>query len=87
VARTLAWNHDGDVRYVIKHDLPNFNRSLREVVKEFMPTQAVRAKRGEIAKRRLANIKAIIDGPLEQYVGYTQVQRSGDELWEGYPPP
>ncbi len=84
-ARALAWDQDGEVRYSIKHDVPIFNRPFRDVAKEYLATQIARAKRGEISKDRPEKIRTILDGPLNEYVGSTQVTRIGDDLWGNYP--
>ncbi|WP_137863541.1 MULTISPECIES: site-specific integrase [unclassified Sphingomonas] len=84
-ARSLAWDQDGEVRYATKRGDPVFNRPFRDIAKEFLATQVARAKRGEISKGRPEKMKAIIEGPLNEYVGSTQVHRIGDELWGSYP--
>jgi integrase len=84
-ARTLAWDQDGEVRYAIKIGHPIFNRPFREVAKEYLAVQETRAKRGEITKARVAAVKSINAGALEDYIGSTQVHLVGDELWGGYP--
>lgn len=84
-ARGLAWDQDGEVRYATKRGDPIFNRPFRDIAKEYLATQVARAKRGEISKARPEKMKAIIEGPLDDYVGSTQVHRIGDELWGGYP--
>lgn len=85
VARTLAWDQDGEVRYATKRGDPIFNRAFRDVAKEFFATQIARAKRGEISKGRPEKVRNVIEGALEDYVGSTQVHRIGDDLWTGYP--
>jgi len=85
LARERAFDHDADVRFRLKHDVPVFNRPFREVAKEYLATQEARAKRGEISAARPKKLKAVIEGALEAYVGSTQVHLIGDELWEGYP--
>lgn len=84
-ARERAFDHDADVRFRIKHDVPVFNRPFRDVAKEYHATQEARAKRGEITALRAKKIRSVIDGPLEAYVGATQVHLIGDDLWGGYP--
>ncbi len=84
-ARERAFDHDADVRFRIKHDVPVFNRPFREVANEYLAAQEARAKRGEISAARPKKIKAVIEGALEAYVGSTQVHLIGDDLWGGYP--
>jgi len=84
-ARDRAFDHDADVRFRIKHDVPVFNRPFLDVAREYQATQEARAKRGEISAARPKKIKAVIEGPLNAYIGSTQVHLIGDELWGGYP--
>ena len=84
-AREKAFDHDADVRFRLKHDVPVFNHPFRAVAKEYLATQEARAKRGEISAERPKKLKAVIEGALEDYVGSTQVHLIGDELWAGYP--
>lgn len=84
-ARNQAFDHDADVRFRLKHDVPVFNRPFRQVAAEYLAVQEERAKRGEISKARPAKLKTIIDGTLDRYVGSTQVHLIGPETWEAYP--
>ena len=84
-ARERAYDHDADIRFRIKHDVPVFNRPFREVGREYLAAQEARAQRGEISKARPKKVRAIIEGTLDKYVGSTQVHLIGDELWGGYP--
>src|SRR5262245_7413827 len=79
-ARERAFDYDADVRFRLKHDVPVFNRPFREVAKEYLATQEVRAKRGEISAARPKKIRAVVEGALEGYAGSTQVHLIGDEL-------
>jgi len=85
VARHLANEEEIRVRVRLESDIPVFNHPFRAVAKEYLATQEARAKRGEISKERPKKLKAVIEGPLEDYVGSVQVHRIGDELWAGYP--
>jgi integrase len=84
-AREQAYDHDADVRFRLKHDVPVFNRPFRDVAKEYLAAQEERAKHGEISKERPKKLKAVINGALDAYVGSTQVHLIGLESWEGYP--
>ena len=85
LARERAFDHDADVRFRIKHDVPVFNRPFRDVGKEYLAAQEARAKRSEISAARPRKLKAVIEGALDGYVGSIQVHLIGDELWGGYP--
>lgn len=84
-ARNKAFDVDADVRFRIKHDVPIFNRPFSEVAEEYLKTQEARALRGEISAARPKKLRAVIQGPLNRYVGSTQVNLIGDELWGSYP--
>ncbi len=84
-ARDKAFDVDADVRFRLKHDVPIFNRPFLEVAEEYLKTQEARALRGEISAARPKKLRAVIQGPLNRYVGSTQVHLIGDELWGGYP--
>ena len=42
-ARERAFDHDADVRFRIKHDVPVFNRPFRDVAHEYLLTQEARS--------------------------------------------
>jgi integrase len=84
-ARERAFDHDADVRFRLKHDVPIFNRPFRQVAKEYLAEQQARADRGEISAARPKKLRAVVEGPLDDFVGSTQVHLVGDDSWEGYP--
>jgi integrase len=84
-ARDKAFDHDADIRFRLKHDVPVFNRSFEHVGKEYVALQETRAARGEISEDRPRKLLTVIDGPLQRYVGTTQVHLIGQDSWEGYP--
>ena len=84
-ARERAYDHDADVRFRLKHDVPIFNRPFSQVAQEYLAAQQARAKRGEISAARPKKIKSVIEGVLNTYVGSTQVHLIGQESWENYP--
>lgn len=85
IARDKALDHDAEVRFRLKHDVPVFNRPFSAVAKEYLAVQDLRALRGEISKERPGKLRTVIDGPLQAYVGSTQVHLIGQETWENYP--
>lgn len=84
-ARSLAWEQESEVRYAIKHGVALFNRPFQDVAKEFLAKQTARAKGGQITQYRIDNLRLIIDGPLNDYLGSVQVHLIGDERWGDYP--
>jgi integrase len=85
LAREKAFDYDADVRFRLKHDVPVFNRPFSAVAKEYMAAQELRAQRGEIGKGRPPRLRAVVEGPLQAYVGSTQIHLIGQETWESYP--
>jgi integrase len=85
IARDKAFEHDADVRFRLKHDVPVFNRPFSAVAKEYMSLQELRAQRGEISQGRPARLRSTVDGPLQAYIGTTQIHLIGKETWENYP--
>lgn len=85
IAREKAFDYDADVRFRLKHDVPVFNRSFSVVAKEYLAAQEIRAARGEISKDRPRKLRTVIDGPMQAYIGSTQVHLIGQETWENYP--
>ena len=84
-ARDRAFDHDADVRFRLKHDVPVFNRPFRQVAEEFIAVQQRRADTGEISAARVKNLKNVLLGALDRYVGSTQIHLIGQDRWAGYP--
>jgi integrase len=84
-ARERAFDHDADVRFRLKHDVPVFNRPFSQVAQEYVALQEARAKRGEISAARPKKLKSVICGPLNDYVGSIQIHLVGHDRWESYP--
>ncbi|MEQ6335627.1 site-specific integrase [Sphingobium sp. MK2] len=83
-ARNKAWRHDANVEYALERDVPLFNRSFAKVAQEFLTEQEKRAEHGEVSAQRPKKLRAVIEGPLNDYMGSTQVHLIGDETWKGY---
>lgn len=84
-ARNKAIDHYAEVRFSLKHGVPVFNRPFSAVAKEYMALQELRAQRGEIGKGRPPRLRGIVEGPLQAYVGSTQIHLIGQETWNNYP--
>jgi integrase len=84
-AREKAFDHDADVRFRLKHDVPVFNRPFSDVAEEYVALQERRAATGEITRRRVGTVKSVIKAQLNPYVGSTQIHLIGHERWENYP--
>jgi integrase len=84
-ARDLAMDHDADIRFRVKHDVPVFNRPFSQVAAEYAEAQQRRANAGEVSQARAVNVKNKVDGPLNAYVGSTQIHLVSQDRWAEYP--
>ena len=84
-ARDLAMDQDADIRFRVKHDVPVFNRSFLQVAEEYADAQQRRANAGEVSQARAVNVKNKVNGPLNAYVGSTQIHLIGQDRWSDYP--
>ena len=84
-ARDLALEADSDIRNRLKYEIPVFNRSFAQVAEEYAAAQQRRANVGEVSQARAKNVKNKIDGPLNAYVGSTQIHLIGQDRWADYP--
>jgi integrase len=84
-ARALAIDKDAEIRVLLEHDHPVFNRSFRKVAEEYLAVQQRRAETGEISAARVKNLKNVLLGALDAYVGSTQIHLIGKNRWASYP--
>lgn len=84
-ARSRAFDHDADVRFRIKHEVPVFNRPFSQIAEEYVLVQERRARTGEITEGRVRKVKSVIRSHLDNYVGTTQIHLVGQDRWDGYP--
>ncbi len=52
VARHRAYDHDADLSFRIKHDVPIFNRSFSQIAKEYVDLQKRRGPTGQVSDAR-----------------------------------
>lgn len=84
-ARTMAYDAQAEVRYAVKHDVPIFNRSFREVADEYLKIMERRKGLGEVSLHRYKNLVSRLNGVLNDYVGTKQVHLITQEMWQEYP--
>ncbi|MGH6878364.1 MAG: tyrosine-type recombinase/integrase, partial [Rhizomicrobium sp.] len=72
-ARERAFDHDADVRFRVKHEVPVFNRPFSQIAKDFADFQKARAAAGEISMHRWRVMDSHIRSQLNRYVGKTQI--------------
>jgi len=83
-ARDLAFDHDADMRFRKKHDVPIFEKSFPDVAREYEARlkQSVEAKEMTETLKKLK--ESIIRLYLIPYIGNVQITNVGAEKWRGY---
>jgi len=84
-ARDRAFDHDADVRFRIKHEVPIFDRPFSQIAKDYAELQKERAEAGQIALARWQNVVSVIKAQLNRYVGPIQINLIGQDRWDRYP--
>ncbi|WP_300530157.1 site-specific integrase [Maricaulis sp.] len=84
-ARDRAMDEDADIRFRVKHEVPVFNRPFSQVAEEYAQTQERRANGGEISQARAKNVRNKVEGPLDKYLGTTQIHLVKQRHWSEYP--
>lgn len=84
-AREKAFDHDAELRFKIKHEIPIFNRAFSEVAKEFSDFHKRRAEAGQITLHRWRVMDSHTRIALNAYVGSTQISLIGQDKWDDYP--
>lgn len=84
-AKDRAFDHDADIRFRVKHEVPVFNKSFGQVAKEFLDFQKARMEAGEITKHRWRVLDSHIRSQIDPYVGTAQITLIGEDRWKSYP--
>lgn len=84
-ARDMAFDHDADVRFRIKHQIPVFDKTFSQVAEEFSAFQKERSEAGEISFHRWRVMHSHIKTQLNPYVGTVQITQLGADRWKSYP--
>ena len=84
-ARDRAFDHDADIRFRVKHDVPIFDKSFAEVAAEYSEHQKRTATAGKITMNRWKIVDSYIRLHLIPYVGNIQITHVGEDKWEDYP--
>ena len=80
-----ALEHYANIRIMVKHDVPVFNRPFSQVAEEYANMQQRRANAGEVSQARAMNVKNKVNGPLNTYVGTSQIHLVSQDRWSEYP--
>lgn len=84
-ATERAFDKDAELRILIKHQVPIFNRPFSQVAQEFIDWQTKRAGAKQITDGRVRNLKNIISSALNPYVGTVQITHVNADHWKEYP--
>jgi len=84
-ARDKAFEHDADVRFRLKHEVPVFNRPFSQIAQDYADFQKQRAGAGEVTFHRWRVLDSHIRTQLNRYVGSVQINLIGEDRWRSYP--
>jgi integrase len=84
-ARDRAYDHDADLRFRLKHDVPIFNRSFSQIAREYVDLQKRRGATGQVSDARWRKCESVIRARLDLYIGSTQIHLIGQDRWDDYP--
>lgn len=84
-ARSKAFDHDAEIRFKVKHQVPIFSKTFAEVAKEYVDSQKSLADSGQITINRYKTVEVYVRLHLAPYVGYLQITMVGEDRWKGYP--
>ncbi len=84
-ARDKAFDHDAEIRFRLKHEIPVFDKTFSEVAEEFSKFQKARSEAGEITFHRWRVMHSHIKTQLNPYVGTAQITQLGEDRWKSFP--
>lgn len=84
-ARDKAFEHDADIRFRVKHDVPIFEKSFAEVAQEYSAFHKGVAASGQITMNRWKIVDGYIRLHLIPYIGNIQITLVTEDKWKSYP--
>ena len=84
-AKDKAFDHDADVRFRLRHQVPVFDKPFAEVAKEYSDFQKRRFETGQITRTRWRILDSYIRNHLIPYIGNKQITQVGEDQWNEYP--
>lgn len=84
-AREKAFDHDADIRFRVRHEVPVFEKSFADVAKEYSEFHKSVAQSGQITMRRWQTVDGHIRLHLIPYLGTAQIAQIGEDKWKAYP--
>jgi integrase len=84
-AKDKAFDHDSDIRFRVRHQVPVFDKSFADVAKEYSDFQRRVADIGQITLHRWKTVDGHIRLHLVPYMGNIQITSITEDKWTEYP--
>ena len=84
-AKEKAFDHDSDIRFRVRHQVPVFDKSFADVAKEYSDFQKRVADIGQITLHRWKTVDGHIRLHLVPYMGNVQITSITEDKWTEYP--
>ncbi|MCC7037602.1 MAG: tyrosine-type recombinase/integrase [Alphaproteobacteria bacterium] len=84
-AKNRAYDHDAELRFKVKHEMPVFNRTFAQVAQEYSDKEKGRAEVGQITLHRWRIQDSHIRTQLNRFLGKHQITLIGQDRWQEYP--
>lgn len=84
-AKDRAYDHDAELRFKVKHEMPVFNRSFAQVAQEYSDKQKDRADVGQVTRHRWRVVDSHIRTQLNPFLGKSQISLIAQDRWQEYP--
>jgi integrase len=84
-AKDKAFDHDADIRFRVKHEIPVFEKSFAQVATEYSDYTKAKAEAGQITMLWWEIVDTHIRVHLNPYVGALQIAHVNEDRWEAYP--
>ncbi len=84
-AREKAFEHDADIRFRVKHQIPVFEKTFADVALEYSEHHKRTAQAGQITMNRWKIVDGYIRLHLIPYIGGEQIAHVGEDQWKEYP--
>ncbi len=83
-ARERAFDHEAEIRILVKHQVPVFEKTFADVATEYSKFQKEAATNGQITMSRWRVVDSHIRLQLIPYMGNIQITLIGADKWKSY---
>lgn len=84
-AKDKAFDHDADIRFRVRHEVPIFEKSFAQVAAEYSEHLKAVADSGQITRTRWRVVDSYIRLHLVPYMGNIQITQINEDKWKAYP--